>query len=117
MAKRPCPKAGCPTLINTGERYCPTHQREADRARGTTTERGYGHTHQVERARWAAILTQHSIPCARCGNPIERNAPFDLGHTDDRKGWHGPEHPACNRADGGRRSVRTIFERPFLREP
>ena len=111
MAKRPCPKDGCPTLINTGERYCPTHQRETDRARGTTTERGYGHTHQVERARWATILAQRAVPCARCGEPIRPGEPFDLGHTNDRKSWHGPEHPTCNRADGGRRSVRTLFER------
>lgn len=101
MAKRPCPKDGCPTLINTGERYCTPHQREADAARGTTTARGYGGTHQAERARWKATLRTREVPCARCGKPIPQGSEFDLGHTDDRTGWIGPEHPECNRSAGG----------------
>lgn len=38
-AGRVCPVAGCPT-ITTGGR-CDTHQRDADLARGTATQRGY----------------------------------------------------------------------------
>jgi 5-methylcytosine-specific restriction enzyme A len=38
-AGRICPTPGCPN-ITTGGR-CDTHQRQADQARGTATERGY----------------------------------------------------------------------------
>lgn len=72
---------------------------------GNTTARGYGTAHQAERKRWAARLKHAgSLPCARCGEPIYDGDEWDLGHTDDRAGYVGPEHRRrCNRADGGRR--------------
>ena len=103
MAKRPCPKDGCPTLINTGERYCPTHQREADRARGTTTERGYGGTHKALRAHWQTLITRQPQPCTRCGQPITTRDTWHLDHDDhDRSKYRGPSHATCNTAAGGR---------------
>lgn len=38
-ALKPCSVAGCPVLVQTGR--CPEHRRAADRARGTSKERGY----------------------------------------------------------------------------
>lgn len=107
MAKRPCPKTGCPTLITSGQRYCPKHQAEADTQRGTTTQRGYGTTHQRLRTQWRARIDQGGVTCTRCGQPIHKHAPFDLGHNDtDRTKYNGPEHPECNRSAGGRSATR-----------
>jgi 5-methylcytosine-specific restriction protein A len=49
-AKRACRAPGCPNLVELGTTYCPEHKqqqrRQHDEKRGTTAERGYGHTWQ-----------------------------------------------------------------------
>lgn len=112
MAGKRCTQRGCPTILTDGNTRCPQHRAETNRARGTTTQRGYGTPHKAERARWATILTQQPTPCARCGTPIHPGEPFDLGHTEDRTTWTGPEHTTCNRSEGGKRGARTQTERP-----
>jgi hypothetical protein len=37
------------------------------------------------------------VRCARCGEFIQAGAAFDLDHTDDRSGYLGASHQACNR--------------------
>lgn len=83
---------------------------------GGTTARGYGHEHQQLRAEWAKELKKLGVlPCARCGESIYHGDDWDLGHTDDRTGYTGPEHRSCNRADGGRRRhAPTSFKRRVL---
>lgn len=70
--------------------------------KGNTTERGYGHAHQRERERWRPKVEAGLVDCARCKRPILAGQPWQLGHTDDRTGWSGPEHPKCNLSAGGR---------------
>ena len=71
---------------------------------GDTTARGYGWVHQQVRARWAAIVARGEAWCARCGEWIPPGAPWDLGHTDDRQGYSGPECRRCNRAAAARKA-------------
>jgi hypothetical protein len=86
------------------------------RHNGTTTQRGYGRRHQLERARWKPHVETGTIQCQaviclmpygrRIGRLIPPGAPWHLGHTPDRSGWTGPEHMQCNEADGARRGNR-----------
>jgi hypothetical protein len=105
-AKRICAKAGCPNTADRGS-YCPPHRTEADQARGTREQRGYGPEHIALRNQWAPKVAAGNVHCAKCKQPITPGTPWHLGHTDDRTQWTGPEHPHCNLSDAGRRSHRT----------
>jgi hypothetical protein len=56
------------------------------------------------RKRLEALVATGLAVCARCGGPIDKGAPFDLDHADDRKGYLGVSHPSCNRGARGRRA-------------
>lgn len=76
---------------------------------GSTADRGYGGLHQQIKSDWqrridrGAHVPCHAAHCLHPGQPITGKH-WDLGHTPDRTAWTGPEHPDCNRADGGRRA-------------
>lgn len=73
--------------------------------KASSTARGYGSQHKQLRKQWAAYVTGGTVTCARCGRLIEPGTPWDLGHSDDRTTWTGPEHASCNRAAGGRKGT------------
>lgn len=87
--------------------------------RRTTSQRGYGWAHQRVREQWAPKVAAGVVVCARCGKPISPGQRWDLGHTEDRRAWHGPEHASCNRSAGGkngnrvRRQVKKMTKRDW----
>lgn len=104
MPLRRCPGTNCPNLVQRGQR-CPKHQAQHEAKRGTSTKRGYGYTHQALRRAWARKVQTGHTRCARCGQPIHPNEPWDLGHNDhDRQQYSGPEHQRCNRSAGGKQA-------------
>lgn len=102
MGKRVCAEPGCPEL--QAETRCPIHRRERERARGTSSQRGYDYAHQQERAHHQSRMDAGvRYDCRRCLQPIEPGSPWDLGHPDaDCPRPKGPEHAGCNRAVAGR---------------
>ena len=82
----------------------------------STAARGYGAEHRAQRERWQKLFRNgHTTPCActhadcphhvgPCSTIITSSTPWDLGHTDDRTAWTGPECLPCNRSAGGRNS-------------
>nr|PZN17672.1 MAG: hypothetical protein DIU80_24105 [Chloroflexota bacterium] len=80
---------------------------------GSTTARGYGYQHQRARVRALAALVP-GTPCPRCGQPMYRDQPLDLDHTDDRTGYRGLAHRSCNRRAGALKSNRRRPRRVFV---
>jgi hypothetical protein len=66
------------------------------------SSRGYGAPHVAVRARYACLVDAGEAVCARCGIPILPGDEWDLGHSEDRSSYTGPEHSRCNRSAGGR---------------
>jgi hypothetical protein len=70
----------------------------------TTVQRGYGEPHR--RRVKAERPLQIGRPCARCGWPMLAGQKIQLDHTDDRSGYLGWSHRACNVAASNRRRAR-----------
>lgn len=101
-ASRVCPVPGCPALIPAGVKRCATHQAEHERRRGSPTARGYGTQHRALRDTYLPALPSGTVRCVTCG--VVLTDTLDLGHTDDRRGYLGPQCPRCNRGAGGARA-------------
>jgi hypothetical protein len=101
VALKVCAEPGCPVL--TKATRCTEHTRAKDRARGTSTERGYGAAHQRLRRSYELRMRAGEVfYCWRCGAEIDPDA-WHLGHDDaDRSVYRGPECVPCNMAVSGR---------------
>lgn len=101
MARKPCAEPGCPIIGDTTR--CVEHARMRDKARGSSSARGYGDAHQALRAGYQRRMDQgEKFSCWRCGDPIDPQR-WHLGHDDhDRTVYRGPECTPCNLATRGR---------------
>lgn len=101
VSLRRCAWHNCPQLVKQGTRFCAIHAHAYERQRGSSTARGYDAAHRHLRRAWEARLaTGETHTCAKCGQPVTATDQWDLGHTDNRQSWTGPEHRRCNRQDG-----------------
>jgi hypothetical protein len=75
--------------------------------RGTSTQLGYGTKHHHLRSYFKPLVEAGQAVCWRCGKPIGKGEPWDLGHNDDdRTRYNGPEHRTCNRGAANKRPAR-----------
>ena len=74
-------------------------ERLRNRERPSPEARGYGPVHRALRKRLRPKVEVGLVDCARCGQRILPDTPWDLGHVDssNKKQWSGPEHRRCNR--------------------
>lgn len=84
---------------------------------GSSRIRGYGYAHRRIRKAWAPVVAAGHAICPRCRTPIYPGQRWDLGHTDDRTGYTGPEHTHCNRSAGATLGNRTRRRRHRARSP
>jgi hypothetical protein len=103
-AKQVCTEPGCPELTDGGR--CETHRSAYEQRRGTRQARGYGQAHVKLRAQWKRKVDRAEVNCARCGVLILPGADWALDHADDRTGYLGPSHKACNDSAGGKAAHR-----------
>lgn len=106
--KRCTGSPSCSALLPPGVRYCPAHAQQYEERRGTRQARGYDAAHDALRRDWQRkIDAGETVWCARCHRRrIRPGDAWDLGHTDDRRSYTGPECERCNRSAGGRRGAR-----------
>lgn len=109
VSLRRCAWHNCPQLVPQGQRFCHAHDHAYNQQRGSSTARGYDAAHRHLRRAWEARLaTGETHTCAKCGQPVTAADQWDLGHTDNRQSWTGPEHRSCNRKDGQHKATASI---------
>jgi len=97
MAEARCANCGGRFLKKNGQhRYCKLACRLSD-SPGPRAK--YGYRHQKSRKAVFQLVRSGSATCARCGEPIAPDEPWDLDHDDDVPGAYlGASHRGCNRA-------------------
>lgn len=76
---------------------------------GSREDRGYDYSHRQLREWWSTkikageVVLCHARICLEEQRRITPPMPWDLGHTEGRTAWTGPEHRRCNRSEGATR--------------
>lgn len=72
------------------------------KGRGTPGYQGprYGRSHRLRRLRWVPLVEAGLVRCARCGELIQPDEKWDLGHDDvDPRVLHGTRARARESGD------------------
>jgi hypothetical protein len=109
MAMQACHDCGQPTPRTRYCDGCAAAYRATDggpKPRRSTTNVSRGRRAQLRAQAWA----DHDGICRRCGQPIDPEEPWDLGHIEAHvdggqltRDNLAPEHRRCNRSAGGSR--------------
>ena len=76
----------------------PTRVESLQKSRKRRGSQRYGAAHVRLRRSLRPFVAAGLAFCARCGEAIAPDEPWDLGHSDiDRTRYNGPEHARCNR--------------------
>lgn len=106
MPKRWCADCKCLYDIDSAPGLrCPACQAAATARRNARLPgpaRGYDARHRAVRQQLIAQWTPGD-PCALCGKATLDSTRLDLAHNEDRTGYKGLAHAACNRATNRRR--------------
>lgn len=92
MAKRVCSVDGCPTITDGGR--CTDHTRAADRARGTSKDRGYstpGHR------RFRRLVLKRDPLCVLCGQVATVADHWPVSRRDLEANGANPNDPNAGR--------------------
>jgi 5-methylcytosine-specific restriction protein A len=112
-APHACSAPGCPVLVPSGQGRCATHERKADRARGTAHSRGYD-------ARWQkyrrTFLAANPL-CVLCTAEARVTAATVVDHVRAHKGdqqlfWDPTNHRAVCKPHHDQRTDEGDFGRP-----
>lgn len=87
-----CNVTGCPTPTDSGR--CAEHERKADRARGSSTERGYGTEH---RTRFRSAVLARDRRCVLCSAPATVADHWPLSRRELVDRGLDPNDPAAGR--------------------
>jgi hypothetical protein len=87
----------------------------SNRNKRNTTKAGYGNQHQ--KLRKALLAKAYGTPCFRCGLPMLPGQQLHLDHTDDRTGYGGFSHKACNLKAAARKARAQQLKRLKLVTP
>jgi 5-methylcytosine-specific restriction protein A len=74
-ALRVCSRPGCPNLCEGGR--CPSCRAEAERARGSAAQRGYGHEHETRFRRGVLQRDPICIVCRQAPSSVADHWPID----------------------------------------
>lgn len=94
-ALKPCSTIGCPELIPAGQHRCPDCRTQADRRRGTATQRGYGARH---RTRFRERVLARDPICVTCrAAPSAHADHYPLGRDQLVRQGMDPDDPRHGR--------------------
>jgi hypothetical protein len=77
---------------------------------GRTTALGYGWDHQKRRQVVKQLLASQPLPCTRCPDLVYGWQKWHLDHAEDRSGYLGVAHAACNLRAGARKGYERMRE-------